>query len=59
MATLIRRILKYLNEEGETWVVRVISLSDIVLRNTFDCSFMLVLCSSLFYDDKLRAVKNF
>lgn len=33
--------------------------ADIILRNIVDCFLMLVLCSEIFYDDKLRPVKNF
>lgn len=35
------------------------SVSDIVLRNIVYCSVMLVLCFEMFYEDKLRPVKNF
>lgn len=44
---------------GKHLVIISGSVSDIVLRNIVDCSVMLVLCSEMFYEDKLRPVKNF
>lgn len=59
MTTVIRRLLQCLNKKKEPLVITAVYLSDIVLRNIVDCSLMLVLCSEMFDDDKLRPVKNF
>jgi hypothetical protein len=53
----MRRILALRREK--TWGIIIVYGYDIILRNIVDCFLMLGLCSKMFYDDKLRAVKNF